>query len=51
MRPHYKKLPDVKIPAIILNGAGIYDYEKEEMVWFNSIKESAIEIVRDAMKK
>ena len=51
MRPHYKKLPDVKTPAIILNGAGIYDYEKEEMVWFNSIKESAIEIVRDAMKK
>lgn len=51
MRPHYFNLPDVKTPAIILNGAGIYDYEKEEMVWFNSIKESATDIVREAMKK
>ncbi len=51
MRPHYLNLPDVKTPAIILNGAGIYDYEKEEMLWFNSIKESATDIVREAMKK
>lgn len=51
MRPHYLNLPDVKTPAIILNGAGIYDYQKEEMMWFNPIKESAVEIIREAMKK
>lgn len=51
MRPHYLNLPNVKTPAIILNGAGIYDYQKEEMVWFNPIKESSVELIREAMKK
>lgn len=51
MRPHYLNLPNVKTPAIILNGAGIYDYEKEEMIWFNSIKDSATDIIRAAMEK
>lgn len=51
MRPHYKNLPDVKTPAIILNGAGIYDYSKEEMIWFNPIKDSAADIIREAMEK
>lgn len=51
MKPHYMNLPDVKTPAIIMNGAGIFDYEKEEMLWFNSIKDSAADIVKSAMEK
>lgn len=51
MKPHYKNLPDVKTPAIIMNGAGIYDYEKEQMLWFNSIKNSAVDTVKKAMEK
>lgn len=49
MKPHYKKLPDVKTPAIVMNGAGIYDYESEKMLWFNSIKKSAIDIIEKAL--
>ena len=51
MKPHYMNLPDVKTPAIIMNGAGIYDYEKEEMLWFNPIKDSASEIIEEALHK
>ncbi len=51
MRPHYMNLPGVKTPAIILNGAGIYSYSEEKMLWFNPIKESAVSIISRAMKK
>lgn len=50
MKPHYMKLPDVRTPAIVMNGAGIYDYEKSEMLWFNPIKKSSVEIIRKALK-
>lgn len=48
---HYKNLPDVRTPAIILNGAGIYDFTKEEMVWFNPIPESCVEVIDKALNK
>lgn len=51
LRPHYNRLPDVKTPAIVLNGAGIYDFEKEKMIWFNPIPESGAEAVRKAMAR
>ncbi len=51
LRPHYMNLPDVKTPAVVLNGAGIYDFTREEMIWFNAIPFSCKEIVRKAMKK
>ena len=51
MKPHYMKLPDVKTPAIVMNGAGIYDYENEKMLWFNEIKESSAEIIGKALRK
>lgn len=51
MRPHYMNLPQIKTPAIILNGAGIYDYSEEKMLWFNPIKESAVKIIEEAMEK
>lgn len=51
LAPHYKNLPGVTTPAIVLNGAGIYDFSKEEMLWFNSIPDSAIEVVRKSLKK
>lgn len=44
MRRHYKKLP-ISIPAIVMNGAGIYDFQKEEMIYFNPISEKAMEDV------
>ena len=51
MKPHYEKLPQVKTPAIVMNGAGIYDYEKGQMLWFNSIKKSAIEIIQKSLSE
>lgn len=33
-------------PAVVLNGAGIYDYNKEEMIWRNTIGEQGRNFVR-----
>lgn len=51
LKPHYDNLPDVRTPAIILNGAGIYDYEKNNMLWFNPLSSKSIGVISKAMKK
>lgn len=51
LTPHYKKLPNVETPAIVMNGAGIYDFKKSEMIWFNAIPSSGEEIIIKALKK
>ncbi len=48
---HYRNLPNITTPAIVLNGAGIFDFTKKEMVWFNPIPESGIKVIEKAMKK
>ncbi len=51
MRKHYKRLdiPDGK--AIVINGAGIYDYAEEKMVWSSPLNEHCIDMVRRTIKK
>ena len=51
MRKHYKKLdiPDGK--AIVINGAGIYDYAEEKMIWSSPLNEHCIDMVRKTVKK
>lgn len=51
LKPHYDKLPNIKTPAIVLNGAGIYDYNKEKMLWFNSISNDGIELAKKIVQK
>jgi Cof subfamily protein (haloacid dehalogenase superfamily) len=51
LEPHYKNLPDVNTPAIVMNGAGIYDYEQNKMLWFNPISSKGRDVIRKAMKK
>lgn len=51
LKPHYNNLPNINTPAIVMNGAGIYDYSRDEMLWFNPIPENSINIIRNAMKK
>ena len=51
LTPHYKNLPDVSTPAIVLNGSGIYDFKTEQMLYFNSVPEKGVELVRSAMEK
>lgn len=48
---HYKNLPDVKTPAIVLNGAGIYDFTKQKYLWYNSIPEGCESIIQKALDK
>ncbi len=51
LEPHYKRLPDLKVPAIVLNGAGIYDFKCEKMIWFNPMSKTAEEIVEKSLDK
>lgn len=48
---HYKNLPDVKTPAIVMNGAGIYDFTKKEMIWYNSIPLGCEKRISEALSK
>jgi HAD superfamily hydrolase (TIGR01484 family) len=32
MERHFKKLPIEGTPAIVINGAGLYDFKKDEMI-------------------
>lgn len=43
---HYNKL-GIKTPAIFLNGAGIYDFGKSEITYFNPITTEGEEIILD----
>ena len=46
LTPHYRNLPDVSTPAIVLNGAGIYDFKTEKMLYFNTVPESGMTVVK-----
>lgn len=48
---YYKNLPDKSTPAIILNGAGIYDFSQKKMLWYNSIPESAEDVIEKTLEK
>lgn len=51
LRPHYMNLPDVRTPAIVMNGAGIYDFSAEKMLWFNPVPSSGREVIERTLKK
>lgn len=50
LRKHYEKLPIKGTPAVVINGAGIYDYEKEKMISFTPIcpkgEETAVKLMK-----
>ena len=48
---YYKNLPDKSTPAIILNGAGIYDFSKQKMLWYNSIPMESKGLIQSALDK
>lgn len=47
---HYNKL-GIKTPAIFLNGAGIYDFDKSETIYFNPITSEGEKIILDIFSK
>lgn len=51
MRKHFKRLDIADGKAIVINGAGIYDFAKEEMVWTSPLNEHCIDMVRKTVKK
>lgn len=51
LRKHFERLPISDTPAVILNGAGIYDYKHEKMLSFHAIDERGVEIVRKVTEK
>lgn len=51
LRKHFEKLPISETPAVVLNGAGVYDYKNEKMLRFSPINPSAVEIVRTVYER
>lgn len=51
LRKHFEKLPISGTPAVVLNGAGVYDYSKEKMVRFSPINPDAVDIVRKVYER
>lgn len=41
LRKHYERLPIKSTPAVVLNGAGIYDYEHEKCFRFIQLTNAA----------
>lgn len=51
MRKHYENLPIAGTPAVILNGAGVYDYNHEKMLHFDAINDHAMDLVFELYKR
>lgn len=51
LKKHFNRLPISNTPAIVLNGAGIYDYRLDKMIHFNAINEAGREIVKKVHAK
>ena len=51
MRKHFMRLDIANGKAIVLNGAGIYDYSQSKMIWHSPMNEHCIDMVRQSVKK
>lgn len=51
MEKHFKNLPIAGTPAVVINGAGVYDFQKHEMVFFSAMSEEAMELAVKAAEK
>lgn len=51
MRKHFKRLDIADGKAIVINGAGIYDFAEEKMIWTSPLNEHCIDMIRKTVKK
>ena len=51
MRKHVEKLHLTNGYAVFINGAGVYNYTKEEIVWLSPINERIAGIIKNTAKK
>lgn len=51
MEKHFKNLPIEGTPAVVINGAGLYDFTKNEMIYFSSMSQEAMKLAIDCAKR
>jgi len=51
LEKHFHRLPISNTPAIVLNGAGIYNFKNHEMISFSGISRNGKDIVQKVIKK
>ena len=51
MEKHFKRLPIAGTPAVVINGAGLYDFQKHEMIYFSSMSGEGMRLAIEAAKK
>lgn len=51
MEKHFKRLPIDGTPAVVINGAGLYDFKKNEMVYFSAMSSEGMKLAIEAAKK
>ncbi len=51
MEKHFKRLPIDGTPAVVINGAGLYDFKKKEMIYFSSMSNEGMRLAIEAAKK
>ncbi len=51
MEKHFKRLPIDGTPAVVINGAGLYDFKKKEMIYFSAISDEGMRLAVEAAKK
>ena len=51
MEKHFKSLPIKGTPAVVINGAGVYDFQKQEMIYFSAMSDEAMELAVKAAEK
>ena len=51
MEKHFKRLPIDGTPAVVINGAGLYDFKKKEMIYFSPMSEDGMKLAVEAAKK
>ncbi len=51
MEKHFRRLPIAGTPAIVMNGAGLYDFQKNEMIYFSAMSKEGMNLAVEAAKK
>ncbi len=51
MEKHFRRLPIAGTPAVVINGAGLYDFNKNEMIWFSAMSDEGMSLAIEAAKK
>ncbi len=51
MEKHFKRLPIDGTPSVVINGAGIFDFQKKEMVYFSAMSDEGMNLAIEAAKK